>query len=117
MATAYANPIEPPAFFDADGTFDNEGYTQRCEAYEAATLDYIKTELGGKHRLAGKILRFPVADGHAAYMLWTTTKWIHLDEMDGWHADPALIRGMRSTDVIDQVERSERRAALFAEKS
>lgn len=106
MATAYANPIPAPQFCEDDGTFDHVKYDERCEKYRADTLNYIRKELNGRHRLAGEIIRFPVADGYAAYMLWTPTKWIHLDEVDGWHADPALIRGMRAADVIERVTRT-----------
>lgn len=117
MAQAYGNPVPAPEFMEPDGRYDHAGYEARCRAYEAETEKYIRTELGGKHKLTGKILRFPVADGYAAYMIWTPTKWIHLDEVDGWHAPEALIRGMRASDVAEQVERAERRAAFFAERA
>ena len=113
MAQAFANPIEAPSFYNEDGKFDFDAYDHRCEEYRAKTLDYIKTELRGTHKLAGKIIRFPVADGYASYMLWTPTKWIHLEEGDAWHADPALIRGMRAADVAARVAQDEARAALF----
>jgi hypothetical protein len=106
MATAYANPVEAPAFLEEDGKFDHAAYDQRCRDYEAATLNYIKTELRGKHRLAGEIIALPVADGAAQYMIWTPTKWIHLDEVDGYHADPATIRGYRAQDVIERLDRT-----------
>lgn len=114
MATAYANDIPAPAFMEADGRFDYDAYQERCRQYEADTEAFIRTELGGKHKYTGRIIRFPVADGYAQYMLWTPTKWIHLDEVDGYHADPALIRGMRTQDVIARVEADERFAEIWA---
>jgi len=117
MATAYANPIPAPEFMEPAGTYSHDGYEARCKAYRAATEEYIRRELGGKHKHTGKILRFPVADGYAAYMIWTPTKWIHLDEVDGYSADPALIRGMRAADVDDRLGRDERLAAFFAERA
>ena len=116
MATAYGNPIPAPDFLEPGGRFDHAAYEARCRAYEAETEKYIRTELGGKHKYTGRIIRFPVADGYAQYMLWTPTKWIHLDEVDGYHADPALIRGMRTTDVVERITRQERVDALFAAK-
>jgi hypothetical protein len=105
MATAYANPLPSPELLEADGRFDYEAYKKRCEQYRADTLDYIKRELKGKGKYLGKVIRFPVADGYAQYMIWTLTKWIHLDEVDGWHADPATIRGMRAVDVAERLDR------------
>jgi len=117
MAVAYANPIPAPEFMEPDGRYDHEGYAARCKAYEAETEKYIRSELRGKHKHTGKILRFPVADGYAAYMIWTPTKWIHLDEVDGYHADAALIRGMRVSDVENHLARADRLAAFFAERA
>lgn len=116
MATAFANPVPAPDFMEPDGRFDIAGYEARCKAYEAETEAYIRTVLHGKHKHTGKILRFPVADGYATYMIWTPTKWIHLEEGDAWHADPALIRGMRAADVDERIERDAKRAAFFASR-
>lgn len=117
MAIAYGNPIPAPDFLDADGRYDHESYMVRCKAYREATERYIRAELGGKHKLTGKVIRFQIADGYAQYMLWTPTKWIHLDEIDGYHAHEATIRGMRTADVVAQIERQERMAAFFAERA
>jgi len=117
MAVAYKNPIPAPEFMEPDGRYDHAGHDARCKAYEAETEKYIRTELDGKHKHTGKILRFPVADGYAQYMLWTPTKWIHLDEIDGYHAHEATIRGMRTADVVAQIERQDRMAAFFAERA
>lgn len=113
MAVAYSNDIPAPSFMDG-GRFDYDAYSERCRQYERDTEAFIRTELGGKGKYVGKIIKFPVADGYAQYMVWTTTKLIHLDEVDGWHAHPALIRGLRSQDVIEMVEREERMQALFS---
>jgi len=106
MATAYSNPIDPPEFLEADGKFDHAAYGERCDEYRAKTEAYLRENLGANHRLTGKIIRFPVADGYAQYMVWTPTKWVHLDEVDGYHADPATIRGMRAKDVIERLDRT-----------
>jgi hypothetical protein len=117
MATAYANPVPAPAWTDADGTFDNVGYEKRCAQYRADTLAYIKTKLGGKGKHVGKVISFPVADGYAEYMVWTLSKWIHLDEYDGYSAYPATIRGTRTTDVVAMIERQDSLRELFAGKA
>lgn len=117
MAQAFANPIPAPAFMEADGSWNMTKYDERCRAYEAETEKYIRRELGGKHKLTGRIIRFQIADGYAQYMIWTPTKWIHLDEVDGYHAADATIRGMRAVDVAEWFEREDRRAAFFAERA
>ena len=113
MATTYTNPILAPSFFGADGEFDRAGYENRCEQYRADTLGFIKNKLGGKGKYVGKVIGFRVADGYAQYMVWTLTKWVHLDEGDGWSADPATIRGTRARDVVEMIEREERQKELF----
>lgn len=116
MATAYANPIPAPEFMESDGRYSHAGYEARCKAYEAETEAYIRTVLGGKHKHTGKIIAFPVADGAAQYMIWTPTKWIHLDEVDGYHADPATIRGTRAVDVDAMLDRERKMAELFGRR-
>ena len=113
MAQAYSNPIPAPEFMEPDGRYDHAGYEARCKAYRAETEAYIRS-LGYNHKVTGKVIAFPVADGAAQYMLCTPTKWIHLDEVDGWHADAATIRGMRAADVLERIEWEDRRAKLFA---
>lgn len=110
MAKAFSNPVPAPLFLDDDGKFNHSNYKNRCEQYRAETENYIRTELKGNGKHVGKIIRFPVADGYAVYMVWTPTKWIHLDEVDGYHADPALIRGMRAVDTLERLNRR----ALFS---
>lgn len=117
MAQAFANPIPAPAFMESDGSWDMASYDARCRAYEAETEKYIRTELGGKHKLTGRIIRFQIADGYAQYMIWTPTKWIHLDEVDGYHANDATIRGMRAVDVAEWFDHEDRRQAFFAERA
>lgn len=113
MATAYANSIPAPELLEADGRFDRDGYDRRCKEYRAATEADLR-RAGYNHRLTGRIIRFPVADGYAQYMLATPTRWVHLDEGDGWNADPALIRGMRAVDVLARIEQQDNIAKLFA---
>ena len=68
--------------------------------------------------LVGEIVRFPVADGYAQYMVWRQQPlqliWIELG--DAWSAHNALIRGLRVKDVKAQVDADKRLAALFAER-
>lgn len=117
MAVAYANPIPAPEFMEPDGRYDHAGYEARCKAYEAETEKYIREVLGGKHKHTGKIISFPVADGSARYMIWTPTKWIHLEEVDGYQADAATIRGMRAVDVDERLAQQARIDALFGRSS
>lgn len=114
MATAYTNPVPAPAWHDADGNFTRAGYDERCAQYRADTLAYIKTTLGGKGKHVGKVISFQIADGYAEYMVWTLSKWIHLDEYDGYSAYPATIRGTRTADVVAMIEGQDSLRKLFA---
>lgn len=116
MAVAYKNPIPAPEFMEPDGRYDFAGYNARCAAYRAETEAYIRS-LGYKHKVTGKVIAFPVCDGAAQYMLCTPTKWIHLDEVDGYNADAATIRGMRAVDVLDWVKHDAAHAKFMAERT
>ena len=84
MAQAFANPIPAPAFMEADGSWDMASYDARCRAYEAETEKYIRMELGGKHKLTGRIIRFQIADGYAPDMMRRHPAMVDLvREMDG----------------------------------
>ena len=67
---------------------------------------------------AGALITFPVADGKAVYIVRSVSppvlQWV--DWLDGYRADPALIRGLRSSDIKARVAQRKAIAALFARK-
>lgn len=55
--------------------------------------------------VVGAIIQFPRADGYAMYRVASAKplKLQHLPYGDAWHADPAMIRGLRLADVEKMV--------------
>jgi hypothetical protein len=70
-------------------------------------------ENGYPGRLTGKVIRFPVADGHAEYMVadGSSMKLVHLPYGDGYSSREAT--RLTPTEIEDLVERQERLDALF----
>ena len=67
----------------------------------------------------GDLLSFPVADGQAVYVVRSIhppiLQWV--DWLDGYRADPSLIRGLRAVDIQTRLAQRRAFAALFARKS
>lgn len=89
---------------------EEEKELQRLEA-EAAKLkdDEIK----------GALVRFPVADGHAVYLVTSETplKLQHVPFFDAYRVDPATIRGLRLDDVKRRVQGDRHMRSMFASRA
>jgi hypothetical protein len=116
MATAYSPPegFEPPQITlenMRDGSYERE---------EAAFLERLadRAKMNGTSPLLGEVVRWSRADGYAQYMVWQTKplQLIHLNLLDGYSIEPALIRGLRVADIRDMVESAARLRALFSRK-
>jgi len=66
----------------------------------------------------GVVLQFPFADGYAYYLVTKATPLTveHLPIGDAWEVNPALIRGLRKQDVLDQAQRMLDLRTMFANK-
>jgi hypothetical protein len=64
-----------------------------------------------KHRLAGKVAAFPVADGYAEYMVLDGRRLIHLPLGDSY--DFPYIERLRLSDIEARIKQSEGWAKLF----
>jgi hypothetical protein len=116
MATDYSPPegFEPPQITMEnmrDGSYERE---------EAAFLERLadRAKMNGTSPLLGEVVRWQRADGYAQYMVWQTKplQLIHLDLMDGYTIEPALIRGLRVADIHEKVEQAARMRAFFTRK-
>lgn len=126
MATVYKAPLDPPTFnYETDlprgVPYMDSPLHKKEQAYTDGLAELARAQAKREGRpatLVGEIIRFPVADGYAQYMVWRQQPlqliWIELG--DAWSAHPALIRGLRLTDVRRQVEAAKRLAAWFAAK-
>lgn len=113
---AYRAPTELPE----PGFHPFDTYDERSERWLDELRAWVKDRarrMGKRpHRLAGKVIRLPWADGYAQYMVASGTELIHLPLGDAWDVPAHQIRGLRVADLDDLVRRDERLAELFAER-
>lgn len=101
--------------FEFDGKRPYEEYDAKVEAWlEELKKGYRKLAKGD---LVGEIVRFQIADGYAQYLIVKQRPFtlVHLDILDGYHANPATIRGYRLKDAQAEVERTRRWEQHWAE--
>ena len=109
MATIYSAPpgFDPP-------TITSDDYKERrWEAIESEYMERLAKEarrLSPHNALIGKVIRFPIADGYAQYMVWRTKplQLVHLDLGDGWSIPDAHAHGLRLADVSTMIENERR---------
>lgn len=125
-AKVYTTPEEYPEpqfdeFFGENHHFDSDGYFKACDEHRQALGEWcrqVNREAGrrvGATSPIGKTISFPVADGRAEYMVYTTTPLalLHLDYGDGYQVNDIMMRGLRLSDVKEMVSRDERLAEMF----
>jgi hypothetical protein len=91
----YSPPVEigePPAL---------RGSLPDTQVAEDAWLDGLRNwcKDRSKHRLAGKMIYLPIADGAAQYMVLNGTTLIHVPLGDAWHVPDYQTRGLRVSDL------------------
>lgn len=127
MATIFNAPQElgvPPApnVPAYDPGQDNEtrqaNYKQAIREYEEATTRWIESVKqwcrdNGTGPNRGEVVRFPMADGYAEYVVLTNTQLIHLPVYDAWDIPAAHARGLRASDITRMVAQERKLAELF----
>lgn len=109
MAKIWALPegFEPPDFgeyISAPGGFAPGGpWDQACKAFEDALAAEAKSHNTGD--LVGRVIRFPVADGQASYMVWKQKplELVYVPLVDNYQIPEAHARGLRVADVRKMV--------------
>lgn len=122
-ATVYSTPEELPEpvfdeFFTEGGSFNSKAYFEACAEHTAAMAAWVRERSDSD--IAGETISFPVADGKAIYMVYTTSPklWlIHLAYVDGYQVDPMMLRGMRVADVREKVRQEKAIAEIFGRRS
>ena len=91
---------------------DFSEYQKECENYLEAIKAECKKNSNSKN--VGEIIKFPVADGYALYMVYSMKplQLIHIDTMDGWQCEFAEL--LTPTKVTEMIERDKRIAELFS---
>lgn len=85
-------------------------------------FDDLKNKLismGHTGSLTGEVVRFPVGDGAAVYMVaeGSTTFLVHCPIGDAWSIPEAHARGLRKSDIRDMIRREQRMRDLFSRRS
>lgn len=99
--------------------FDWKAEQARQERHQADLKKHL-VDMGHKGKHTGKIVRFPAGDGYAQYMLadgsgrYGGSFLVHLPYGDAWHHQG--IQHYPKKAIIEQIERDERLAAIFAKK-
>jgi hypothetical protein len=113
MAKAYA----PPKGYDYEPDYGNWQDWQKHEnAYIKRLRSFCKKNSDSKNPLVGEIIKTPMADSYAFYMVYRTKplELIHVPIGDAWHADNIWLRGLRLADVKKMVENEKAIAKLFS---
>lgn len=130
MAVIYAPPKQlgdppmpgPVSPYDPN---DQEGWRkagqERWEAYERDTEAWVASVRAwarehGSGPIRGEIVRFPIADGYAQYVVMSGTQLIHLPVYDGWQIPAAHARGLRAADLKAMVAQDKALEQLFTER-
>lgn len=108
---------------DFDEAFVNGRYDMnKDDEIHKAFFERLKKKLreeGYTGPLTGEIVRFPIADGAAQYMVADRPRGmvlIHLPIHDAWSIPEAHARGLRKADIVKLVEGERAWRELFAKK-
>jgi hypothetical protein len=99
---------------------EGEGWEAQHARHEAAfNALAAAAEALPEGTLKGQMLRFPVADGYAHYLIVKDSPLVlQLIPMgDSYTADPALIRGLRRIDALEQIKHYASFKRLFAKRA
>lgn len=119
-ATIYAPPDEigeiPPIDFSAR----NEKSIEEILAPETEWEEKLKAwaRENGSGDLRGEEWKYPKNDGYARYVVLSERPLalVHIPTGDGWQIDEITRRGLRLSDVREDVARNKKMAELFGQK-
>ncbi|MFA7219047.1 MAG: hypothetical protein WC119_00785 [Synergistaceae bacterium] len=114
MATAF-RPIKGMDFNFDYSNFSLEAYNKATDEYIARLRKWVMKNTDSKDSIVGEMIRFPVADGYANYMIYRTKplQLIHVAIGDAWEADRCLIRGLRLQDARGRVKNAKAISKMF----
>lgn len=90
---------------------DFGAYEKSCKKFTTELKAFVKGRKKGKH--IGEIIRFPVADGHAEYMVASLSpvELVHIPLGDAWEFGYAHL--MTKKEIVEQIERQKAIAKIF----
>lgn len=113
--------VHVPDFDEAmvDGRYSMEKDIELGAKFAEDLKAYLVDECKCTGTLTGEVVRFPIADGYAMYMVGEqsrTTFLVHMPLGDAWQIPEAHARGLRKPDIKDLVGRQKKLAAIFGKK-
>jgi len=114
-----AKAFDPPVGYEFSyKNYIHDNWKEIEDEYINRLKKFCKSNPNSKSPLLGEIIRFPVADGHAIYMVAETSplSLIHVPIGDAWQANPCLISGIRLKDVKEKIQRQKRIKKLIDKK-
>lgn len=118
MATIYLAPkgFEAPRLTIED--YRERRYEAISEAYVARLAAEARKGQPHADPLIGRVVRFPIADGYAEYIVWRLRplQLVKVELGDAWDIPNAYARGLRVSDIRAQVEAEDRLRAYFKER-
>jgi len=98
--------------------YDIEDTNNRFKVYADASEKYLKDiqawcKKNGKGKYAGGLIKLPVADGYALYVVYSLrpVKLVHIDIYDGYHSP--LIDGVTASKIKQLVDSERKMQELF----
>lgn len=116
MATIYSAPEGYDAPEMNFKNFNRDEWLKKENGYIARLAEWCRNRNPNDHEYVGKIIRFPVADGYAIYMVASLkpVQLIHVELGDAWHFQYA--KNLTKKDVMEEVKRLEALNKLFSKK-
>jgi hypothetical protein len=102
----------PDLGFTSDSCVDD--YVREVDVFTKQVQEYCKANSG--YEFAGDIIKFPIADGTADYIVFDASTLIHLAIWDAWEVPEAHIRGLRHDDIKHNVMHHRRINSLWENK-
>ncbi len=94
---------------------DREVYKKECETFEKELKEYLaKNNFKGKN--AGEIIRFPVADSYAEYMVVSMkpARLLHMPLGDAWDFQYAHL--LTAKEIQEKIDQQNALKKLFSKK-
>lgn len=112
--------VKTPTFFDANDHYDPKEYETKEVAFYASLKAELQS-LGYTGFNTGELVRFPIADGYAVYMVAEDNKGvlslIHSPLGDAYSISEAHARGLNKKDILQHIGQHKAMRKLFSSKA
>ena len=116
-----AKIFNPPACIETPkiSFSDIQGYRDACKKFEADLKQWCvdrATKAGITDENIGEVIKFPVADGYAEYMVacLKPVQLIHMPLWDAW--DFQYANRLTKKDIVENIQQQNNLKKLFADK-